>query len=231
MRIVLIALIAFSVAPAAFAADQSTTQPAPQLVTAILGAIRKPAPNQFPTPESVVKFLLEQVQKQDLDEATKAFPIVEHFERNDLATMSAYLQIIDPMSSPMPQSPFRNLSNAMRPLAAIDQISLAMLGADMTKVTILKEHGSDADLKPIIEKLDRSRLSKIEIGRITSEHMLQSKEDDPYTKKLNITARTQTTANLKTPDGKKAQVQCLVEKIDGNWRITSCQVSVEDKGQ
>jgi len=225
----LLLLLALLAAPVIHAADQPTTKPTPQIVSAMLGAIRKPAANQFPTPESVLKFLLEQVQKQDLDEATKAFPIVEHFERNDLATFSRYLQVIEPTTSPMPQSPFRNLSNAMRPLASFDQISLTLLGADLSRVTVLKEQGSDAELKPLIDRLDRSRLANLEIQSITSERIFPTKPDDPYTKKLGVSARTQTTATLKTPDGKRAQVSCMVEKLDDNWRITQCQVGIEEK--
>jgi len=50
------------------------------LVTAILGAVRQPADDQFATPESVIKFFVEQVQHQNVDEATKAFPIRELYE-------------------------------------------------------------------------------------------------------------------------------------------------------
>ncbi|HXD50950.1 MAG TPA: hypothetical protein VN689_03590 [Burkholderiales bacterium] len=210
--------------PISRGADQPAANPAPQLVAALLQAIRQPAADQFPSPESVVKFLLEQIQRQDLDEAAKAFPIVETYQRLDLASSARYLLIIEPNSTPFPQSPFRNLGRAMQPLGYFDSISLGLLGVDLTRVTTLKDRGSDAELKPIIDKCDRSRLANLQLGAITAKLPQPVKPDDARGTALHISARTQVEASLTAPDGKPAQLMCVVEKIDTNWRIVHCEL-------
>jgi len=232
MRIPLISvvLVAAIGLPRSLGSVEPTTKPAPQLVGAILDAIRHPSAGQFSSAESVVKFLLEQVQRQDLDEATKAFPIVETYERYDLINSARYLRILDPNGSPIPQASFRNLSLAMRPLAYFDQISLALLGFDMSHVTVLKDGGSVAELKEIVSKADRSRLAKIEIGSITAGKAFPIQPTDTRANAIHITARTEVTGLVKGAEGKHLRLTFLVEQIDENWRIVNCQIATEREG-
>ncbi|HXU03752.1 MAG TPA: hypothetical protein VN903_22455, partial [Polyangia bacterium] len=53
----------------------------PALRDAVLSGIRRPAPRQFAEPEAVVRFVLQQVAARDFSEVTRAFPILESYER------------------------------------------------------------------------------------------------------------------------------------------------------
>src|SRR5206468_5944642 len=194
------------------------TRPTPRIVEAILTSVRRPADGQFPTPEAVVRFFIAQVASQDVDEAIKAFPVVEAYERNDFRGFTRQFQVFDP-NGPLPDAPFRNISVALRSLAGFDYLSLKMLGVKvyMRQPTNMMKPGEPEQLEA---KLDRSRLKDLEVTSLKTLATTPTKPDVP----LGYTQIARLQAGLKCGQV-KADVEFTVVQLRTNWRVLDVSVS------
>ena len=193
----------------------------PESVRSFLSAVRRPKRGEFPKPESVVRFLYEQVRKRDFDEATKAFPVVERFERTTFADQARRIKACDPTSTPLPGAQYQRLLVAADGLQTYSRLSAGLLGIDPERVTYFEGDDLDGQVKKLEAKLQPSRLRGLVVKDVkTKKRMSPSSGDRPYFKTLGVTQRAYVEA-LAACDAREMRWGFITVKMDGNWRIWS----------
>ena len=193
------------------------------LARAVLGAIRQPREGQFPDPRSVVEFLVEQVRKQDIDEALRAFPIAETLKGETFTESARTMKVFVPDTSPLPAPCFHNLSRALgRPVMEIHRLSLALLGVDPGMHFTIP---SQESVKEFESRLDTSKLRGAKISRFNIiERGARSRGDLTSPQVLMGITEIQGAEFEIECSGNVVACDAFVGHISGNWRILSLSV-------
>ena len=194
-----------------------------QLSRAVLGAILEPHKGQFPDPRSVVEFLVEQVRKQDIDEALRAFPIAETLKGETFTEFAKAMKAFVPDTSPLPAPCFHNLSRALgRPVMEIHHLSLALLGVDpMMSFSI----PSQESVEEFESRLDTSKLRGARISRFNiNERGARSRGSLMSPQLLMGITEIQVAEFELECSGNVVECDAFVGHISGNWRILSLSV-------
>jgi hypothetical protein len=223
VRTIRIVLCCVAWVSAAIAAEGQS----PKLVEAILSAIREPKPGQFPTPESAVRFLLEQVKKQDIDEVARVFPIRECLERMTFPVHAKLMMAYQPVTSPRPGAAFHNLCQAMMPLTTTyHQLTLALLGVEPA----MTQHFPDeAAVAKFHERLDPARLKDIEIKSVRLDGEFERHSAGqviPANKVLGVEALQVVRAVVRFA-GADFTSSFFVGRIGGQWRVLGLSEPLE----
>jgi len=191
-----------------------------ELVPAMLAAIRRPEAGEFPTEKSVIEFFFEQVRTGDIDEATKAFPIVERFEKVTMADRVRHVWAFDPYHTPVPGARFHNLMLAMQGLQSFHHARLTLLGIDPQEMSTVQEDKPDALIEELEARLDASKLKNVTVESVRINEKFPravTDENRPY-KAMGVTEECLVEIVVECGN-RKVSFECFLLKIDDNWRI------------
>lgn len=202
------------------AADAAADGAPTTLAQAILGAIRAPKPGQFPTPEAAVRFFLEQVKKQDVDEALRVFPIRERLERETFRFQMRRLRTFEGTGPWPPAFQYHNVLVAIRgPLLLFENVTMGLLGVDKTTY-VQRDQDIEETLRNLEARLDPARLRGMKIGSIARDRALtaRSKQVPDSLKARGITQIQCIKARLAC-GGREVQCEFFMGLMGDNWRI------------
>jgi hypothetical protein len=194
------------------------------LPEAMLAAVQTPRSGQFAQPEAVVQFFLEQVKHQDIDQATRAFPIRERYQRNSFALWTRRLQAIDVRGSPLPGAPYHNAIVALDPLFLFEHVSLRLMDMDASRIrTDIPSPPSANDLERLASEYDPARLATMRIESTVLDRFVPLDASDEYYKAMHISKRAIVKSAV-ARDDKHYRCTFIVEQIDDQWRIAVAEV-------
>jgi hypothetical protein len=183
----------------------------------MLAAVRRAAPGQFPTPESAVQFLVQQVAANDIDEASRVFPIFEFFDHADLESIAGAFNIISPNDNPMPGAPFQRAMLALRQLAPFDSLRMRLAGIDPFTLLQIQNSPENAP-EAIVARLAKADALPIEILSI-----LEKNRQSP----TRATPMPYTSMAMSKVEVRRGDVRVMLEvvtmQLDGNWKIAQIQ--------
>lgn len=189
----------------------------PTLPDAIRAGIRQPAPDQFPNPEAVVHFLLDQVAANDPTEACRAFPILEHDQRIKFDNYVDHYRLISFRATPLPGFDCQNLLLSLENYQEqYHRLSLKLLTDDIEAVRTFPLGDVAKEIEANKKELDPARLKSLKVQRL---------ELEPSKMELTPTAKTLGCSELQMVHAKLAldkrviDVAFLVGKLGNNWRI------------
>jgi len=137
------------------------------VVDAFLAAVQQPTSAEFPSPDSAIRFLVEQVRTQNLADVTRVLPIDELYEHETFEWRATWLESID-LESFFPGQPLSKLETvALEPLRNVYTdfaLDLLMPGFADHGVYTLPDA---AAVKRLEAKLDPGRLKGIFVKKIT----------------------------------------------------------------
>jgi hypothetical protein len=198
-------------------AANTTQKSEGRLADAILGSVRSAKPGQFPTADAAVSFLLEQVKQQDIDEAARAFPIMEFYERQTFEGYLRHYRIVDP-GGPFPDQHLLNVFRALRPLHDYIRTSVALLGQPYDQHAVIYPPVTDEKVAEMVEKYDFGKLRRLNVAGVKVEKVVPMPPEGPAAKLLGITHRAELVADVAVDDeGYRLKFSAI--KLADNWYV------------
>lgn len=197
-----------SYSPAANGRDASS-----EIARQMLSAVRRAAPGQFGSPEAGVRFLIQQVAANDVDEASRVFPIFETFDQADLASSARAFNIVSPSNNPMPGAPFQRAMLALRSLSAFDALRLRLAGIDPSAT--LQVQGSPGNTPDAIA----ARLAKADSLPVEIVSLVEKRRETPR----GATPIPYTSVAIMQAEVRRGDVMTKLEivtlLIGDNWKV------------
>ncbi len=194
-------------------------EPESRLVHVMIAAIRQPKAGEFPRPESAVRFLLEQVKRQDIDEAAKVFPILERYRGVSFSRHARWLQACDWARSPLPGAPYRNLTMAMEYLRMYDGLSLTLLLKESPDtMRYLGKNALDKQIEALEKELDRSQLQSLKVAQVQAGTAIPIPSDNEIARAMGTRERQIVKASVNF-DGREFEFSFITVRIGDNWRV------------
>jgi hypothetical protein len=186
-------------------------------IQAFLAAVPRPASGQFPTPQSAVKFLVQQVRAQNYSEAMRVMPITEEYTRATFPLEVAYIQALD-FNSFFPGQPVSKFQYAaMRPLfSAYTEFTLLMLLPKLVKNGTMVVLNA-AQRKAIEAQLDAKRLSAMKIASMGAPKLMPGRVGKGDGSGVTAQGVLDTVIS---GAGSNRGVEFYVEKIGTNWFVS-----------
>jgi hypothetical protein len=137
-------------------------------ISAFISSVPRASSGQFPTPQSAVKFLVQQVRTQNSTEAMRVLPIVERYQHATFPLYMKYLLTLD-LNGFFPKQPVSKFDYAaMRPLfGSYTRFILLLLYPQLVTGGAVAVQ-SDAQIKGIEQKLDLKRLAGLKIASMSA---------------------------------------------------------------
>ena len=207
----------------ALEAGRGQAQTQQDVVRAFLSSVQHPAPGEFPTPQSAIRYLVEQVRTQNVSAATRVFPITEVYSRTDFMTLLETLDSFD-LSSFFPKQPFSKLAYSTGPLTrnyTLFATSLLIPGL-VSKGVVLTN--TEAARQAAVKRLDPARLRGIRVASIGRFKKYPTKQllKNGLLAELGVKEEGETTftvAGLGPDHGFRA----TLERIGKNWFVSSVE--------
>jgi hypothetical protein len=188
------------------------------MAESLLAAVRQPEPGQFGKPEDVVRFLLTAVGAQDFDEATKAFPVRERFERVSLEHVVRRNRVYMPARTPLPGARFHNARLAFEDCVyTCFQLTMACLDVDADRMRPFEEDALDDGIAKLQKELDLSRLAGLKVTSV-SRTALRMPVTSEVHKAMGVTGLAMLDAEWEC-NGQKLKWQFVAGRMGDNWRI------------
>jgi len=200
----------------------------PQAVKGFLAGLRRPKPGEFATPVSPVRHLIEQVRRRDFDEATKAFPVQERFERVSFIDAAQTLSVYSATATPLPGAPYQRLLWASGGLESYDLLTMALLGVAPTLAHSMEGKDLAAQARAAAEKLDPGRLKDLAVVEADRPRAVPVQPHDAGRRALGVEAMSSGQLLIRSGENR---VECLylTARIDGNWRILTLVIELAKK--
>jgi hypothetical protein len=191
------------------------------VVNAILEAIRQPRPGEFSKPEDVVLHFLQCVRDREFDEALKAFPIRQRYEKITFEAWIEATSVFSVSTSPIPKAGFHNLGLAMQYANLYQRMSCELLGFDMARMMTAgtNNEGDAPSLDEIKERLDESKLRNLTVGEIRVTDRLRGEKLSGLHKTLGVEELCLVDASVKMPGQETTTAGLMVGKIRANWQV------------
>ena len=142
----------------------------PSLVVAALAAVQEPTPNEFPTPDSAIRYLVEQVRAQNVDGATRVLPIAYYDSRITLQRYLSWTTFMPPPANAfLPNQPFSKLYFELGLLEQNFNDFAASLLDPKDSPHDLHIFNTEQAAQQIQARLDPSRLARIYVQSVKSE--------------------------------------------------------------
>jgi hypothetical protein len=188
------------------------------MAESLLAAVRQPEPGQFRKPEDVVRFLLTAVGSQDFDEATKAFPIREYFERVSLEHVVRRNRVYMAARTPLPGARFHNARLALEDCVNIYyRLTMACLVVDADQMRYFEEDALNEGIKTLRKELDLSRLADMKVTSVSRFPRPVHITSEVY-EAMGVTELAIVDAAWEC-NGQKLKRQFGACKIGDNWRV------------
>jgi len=206
----------------ALEAGRGQAQSQQDVVGAFLSSVQHPSPGEFPTPQSAIRYLVEQVRTQNVSAATRVFPITEVYSRTDFVALLRTLESFD-LNSFFPKQPFSKLAYATGPLTrnyTLFATSLLIPGF-VSKGVILTN--TEAKRQAALKQLDPARLSHINvasIGPFTKYPIKKMLQGNRLQAELGVNAEGETTFTVGGLGPDRA-FDATLERIGKNWFVAS----------
>ena len=169
--VLVVSVLVASVAAAVFfaARGRSSMQTSkPSLVASALAGVQTARPGEFPTPESAVRYLVEQVRTQNVDAAARVLPIASFYRRMTFRWQTMRLSSVSSDSVLFPRQPFSNLYSQLGMLQQdYVMFTVGLLVPDLASRGTVINVSSSAQERRLEAQLDPSRLRHISITTIT----------------------------------------------------------------
>ena len=204
--------------------QQHASPPPKTMNEAILAAIREPSPGQFDTPESVVRFLLEQVKAQDFDEAMKAFPIKQQIRHYTFELLLKDMRAIHPQTSPLPGADLHNTIRAVSGCQSdLLRLTYDCLEVDLKRVVGLGDREGDEEqkaIRAIADAYSRSRIRDLKIIEVKPFKENPYAVDRLYYKAMGVKSGMIVSAKLSLGEQEFTMLIGTIELPD-NWQIST----------
>jgi hypothetical protein len=183
----------------------------PGLDDALRTAIRQPAPRQFSEPESVLRFVHQQLVAKDMTEVMRAFPIVEQADNVTLEVSLRYLPGFVPMTMPLDDERFFRLERALEEYVGMYRgVVLALLGIEA------RSGATDA-----------SPLKTVKLSALTARS--DPPEINAIEKAMGVTEKRWFDMTF-TVGARDVPVSAAVGRIADGWRVLFLSPPVPDSG-
>jgi hypothetical protein len=199
--------------------SQAQTQQDP--VRAFLSSVQHAAPGQFATPQSAIRYLVEQVRTQNVVGATRVLPIAEVYSRTDFPALLQTLESVD-INSFFPKQPFSKfVYSAVNPLTrnyTLFTVSL-LIPHFLAKGVVATP--TQAARQAMIKNLDPARLKGIHVGSIEpfkQYPIKQALKSNRLKAELGVNAEGETTFVV-SGLGPDRRFDTTLERIGKNWFV------------
>jgi hypothetical protein len=185
------------------------------LAKALLAGIPRPAANQFPSPESAMQFLFQQVATRNMVEALRAYPVVEHYERVKLKDYAEYVGHVAASQYPLDDDWYGRLSRTLASyLTDYRMLALRILTDNPDRsVSVTSQNMPD-----FLRELDGSRLKALRVVSIKPTDPAKAPEINSIERAIGITEKKYFDVILGL-ESREVKATVVVGRLTDNWRV------------